>query len=170
MYKVAPISWVIVVFIFIVILIVSLILTLRKKAKKAKSQDIIRPISDQPEKDIPLSTLNQTEESIEDLPKGINQPPRIHKPLTPYRPSTAKQKSYVRYDWQKIFEDSIISPFPEDSPALPFLLEANRLEREGANRILIEQSLTEAHKLDAKAYELYLARWSIIKKRQKLKD
>ena len=164
-------GWVIVVFIFIVILIVSLTLHLRKKAIKTKSQDVIRPISDQPEIDIPLPPLSQTEESIEDLPKGANLQPRIHKPLTTFRPSTVQQKSYVRYDWQKIFEDSIVSLFSEDfSPALPFLLEANRLEREGADRILVEQALAKARELDAKAYELYLVRWSIIKKRHKLKD
>lgn len=163
-------GWVIVVFIFIVVLIVSLTLFLRKKAKKTKSQDVIRPISDQPEIDVPLPPLNQTEELIEDLPKGVRLPPRINKPLTTFKPSTAQQKSYVRYDWQKIFEDSIVSPFPEDSPALPFLVEANRLEREGANPLLIEQALTEARKLDPRAYELYSARWSIIKKRQKPKN
>jgi len=163
-------GWIIVAFIVIVILIVSLIVPLRKKAKKTKSQDVIRPIIEQPDIDIPLTPQNQIEESIENLPKGANLPPRIHKPVTTYPLSSKQQKSYVRYDWQKNFEDSIVSPFPEDSPALPFLVEANRLEREGAHPILIKQALSEANKLDTKAYELYIARWSIIKKRHKLKD
>ena len=163
-------GWIIVVFIIVVILIVSLIVPLRKKAKKTKSQDVIRPIIEHPDIDIPLTPQNQIEELIENLPKGINPQLRIRKPITNYPLSTEQQKSYVRYDWQKIFEDSIVSPFPEDSPALPFLVEANRLEREGANPILIKQALSEAHKLDTKAYELYIARWSIIKKRHKSKD
>jgi hypothetical protein len=163
-------GWIIVIFILIVILIVSLVLIFYKKAKKAKPLDSARTISNQPEMDIPLPTLSQTEESIEVLPEDVSHPPRIHKLLTTYNPSIIKQKSYARYDWQKFFEDSIISPFPEDSPALPFLLRANILEREGANRILVEQALTEASKLDVKAVEFYLARWSIIKKRKKLKD
>ena len=60
-----------------------------------------------------------------------------------------------------------MSLFSEElSPASPYLYEANRLERAGADHILVEQALAKARKLDAKTTELYLARWSIVKKRQ----
>ena len=164
--------WFILVIICIVILIVILNLFLRKKSTKTDSQGVRIPTPDEYVKDSSLTTLDHTEESTQYLQRSANRQPRIYKPLTTFRPPTEQRKSYVRYDWQKIFEDSILSPFPEDflSPAFPYLREANRLERAGADRILVEQALTKAHELDAKAVELYLARWSIMKKRQKQKD
>jgi len=165
-------GWIIVVIICIVIVIVLLNLSHHKIATKTDSQGVRMPTPDEHVKDISLTALDQTEESTENLQRNANRQPRTYQPPTTFRPSTERHKSYVRYDWQKISEDSIVSPFPEDflSPASPYLQEANRLERAGAAPILVEQALTKAHELDAKAAELYLARWSIIKKRQKQKD
>jgi len=76
-------------------------------------------------------------------------------------------KSYARYDWQKRFEESIRTPFPDEwSPALPYLYEANRLEREGANQQKIQEVLEQARKADSNATSFYVARWSTIKKMQ----
>jgi len=76
-------------------------------------------------------------------------------------------RTYARYDWQKRFEESIKTPFPDEwSPALPYLYEANRLEREGANQQKIQEVLEQARKADSNATSFYIARWSIIKKMQ----
>lgn len=164
-------GWVISVIICIIILIVLLNLSRRKKVIKTESRDVTTPISDKNAEDSPLTAVNQAEKSIEDLPRGTTRQPRTYKPLTTFRPSRSQQKSYVRYDWQEIYEGSIVSLFPEEmSPALPYLYEANKLDRAGADQALVEQVLAKARELDAKATELYLARWSIVKKRQKLKD
>ena len=38
-------------------------------------------------------------------------------------------RTYARYDWQRHFKKSIMTPFPEEwSPALPYLYDAHRLE------------------------------------------
>jgi hypothetical protein len=164
-------GWAILVIICIIILIIFLNLSHRKKASKKERRDVTALIPDEHVEDSPSKAIDQTEKSIEDLPRGANRQPRIYKPLTTFRPPTEQHKSYVRYDWQKLYEDSIVSLFPEElSPASPFLWKANQLEREGADQILVEQALAEARRLDAKAYELYIARWSIIKKRTKRND
>jgi hypothetical protein len=76
-------------------------------------------------------------------------------------------RTYVRYDWQKRYEESIRTLFPDEwSPALPYLYEANRLEREGANQEKIQEVLDQARKADSNATSFYVARWSIIKKTQ----
>ena len=71
----------------------------------------------------------------------------------------------IPYDYQKRFEKSILSPFPEElSPALPYLHEANRLEIEGADQHRVEEMIEKARQVDSSATLYYLARWSIIKK------
>ena len=162
-------GWLILVIICIILLTVLLNLYHRKKAVKP---DTAAPIADEHVEDVLLTAVDQTEQLNEDLQETVKRQPRTYQPPTTFRPPTERHKSYVRYNWQEIFEDSIVSPFPEDflSPALPYLQEANRLERAGAAPILVEQALTKAHELDAKAAELYLTRWSIMKTRQKQKD
>ncbi|MFC1901995.1 hypothetical protein ACFLX3_03615 [Chloroflexota bacterium] len=162
-------GWIIVVIICIVIVIVLLNLSQHKIATKTNSQGVRMPTPDEHLKDISLPASDQTDESTEIVQRNTNRQPQTYQPPTTFRPPTERHKSSVRYDWQKIYEDSIVSLFPEDflSPASSYLQEANRLERAGAASILVEQALTKAHELDAKATELYLARWSIIKKRQK---
>ena len=70
-----------------------------------------------------------------------------------------------RYDYQKRFEKSILSPFPEEwSPALPYLREANRLELAGADQKQVDEMIAKARKEDNNATSYYLSRWEIIKK------
>ncbi len=88
---------------------------------------------------------------------------------------TERKRSYSRYDKQKIWKESILSPFPEEfSPALPYLHKANQLEKEGASQKAIDQELEKARQLDHKATEFYISRQAIInenkRNRQKRKD
>lgn len=110
-----------------------------------------------PEEPLAAGSILPTSESTE--LEGRSQPialPGRHEERT---------KSYVRHDWQRRFEESILSPFPEDlSPALPYLREAHRLEEEGADQAKIEQVLAKARQADSDATTFYLTRWSIIKK------
>lgn len=60
---------------------------------------------------------------------------QVSREAVPYGHSGESTRTYARYDCQKHFEESIRAPFPDEwSPALPYLYEANRLEREGARR------------------------------------
>ena len=78
-----------------------------------------------------------------------------------------RAKPPIRHDTYKRFENSILSPFPEElSPALPYLREAHRLESEGADQREIDQVLRKAHEADPQATQLYLQRLSIIKERE----
>lgn len=81
--------------------------------------------------------------------------------------SDEKSRSYTRYDWQKRWEESIATPFPEEwTPALPYLFEAHRLEREGAEQQKVQEVLEKAREADSQATAFYTVRWSIIKKVQ----
>jgi len=76
-------------------------------------------------------------------------------------------KSPVCHDYNKRFEDSIVSPFPEEwSPALDYLREAYRLEKEGAAKREIDQMLHIANEADSQATSMYIIRLSIIRKRE----
>ncbi|HEX73664.1 MAG TPA: WYL domain-containing protein [Dehalococcoidia bacterium] len=75
-------------------------------------------------------------------------------------------RTYARYDRQKLFEESILTPFPEEwSPALPYLYEAHKLEKEGADPQKVKEALKKARQADSDATSYYIIRWSIIKKR-----
>lgn len=74
-------------------------------------------------------------------------------------------RSYTRHDWQKRFDESILTPFPEEwSPALPYLHEAHKLEEAGADQAKIQKVLEKAHGTDKDATAFYLGRMSIIRK------
>lgn len=74
-------------------------------------------------------------------------------------------RTYVRYDWQKRFEESIRTPFPDEwSPALPYLHEAYKLEKEGGNEQKIQELLEKARDADSNATNFYIGRQSIINK------
>jgi hypothetical protein len=76
-----------------------------------------------------------------------------------------RAKSCTRYDWQKHWEESIVTLFPEEwSPALPYLYEAYKLEVEGADQQKVEEVLRKAQEADSQATAFYKARRSIIKK------
>lgn len=92
---------------------------------------------------------------------------QVSREAIPYGHSGESTRTYARYDWQKHFEESIRTPFPDEwSPALPYLYEANRLEREGANQQKVQEVLKQARKADSNATNFYITRWSIIKKMQ----
>ncbi|GAH34598.1 unnamed protein product, partial [marine sediment metagenome] len=92
---------------------------------------------------------------------------RISKEAIPYGQGGEGTRTYVRYDWRRQFEESILTPFPEEwSPALPYLHEAYRLEEEGADQEKIQEVLEKARKADKDATAFYLGRLSIIRKVQ----
>ena len=92
---------------------------------------------------------------------------QVSREAIPYGYGREGTRTYTRYDWQKHFEKSIRTPFPDEwSPALPYLYKANRLEREGANQQEIREVLEQARKADSNATNFYITRWSIIKKMQ----
>jgi len=92
---------------------------------------------------------------------------RISKEAITYGQGGEGTRTYVRYDRRRHFEESILTPFPEEwSPALPYLHEAYRLEEEGADREKIQEVLEKARKADKDATAFYLGRLSIIRKVQ----
>lgn len=85
-----------------------------------------------------------------------------------YRQGSEVARSYVRYDWERIFGDSIRTLFPDElSPALPYLYEAYRLEKEGADQQKVQELLEKAREVDSKATSFYLVRRSIMRTRRK---
>ena len=96
-----------------------------------------------------------------------NMRKRASRETTTYVRGGKVAKTYARYDWQKIFEDSIRTPFTdESSPALPYLHKVYELEMGGADQKEVQIMLDKARKLDAKTTLEYQIRWDIIKKRQ----
>ena len=90
---------------------------------------------------------------------------RVSRKVVSYGGGCEGTRTYARHDWHKRFEESIRTPFTDEcSPALPYLYEANRLEREGANQEKIQEVLEKARRADSNATNFYLTRWSIIKK------
>ncbi|MBA7646582.1 hypothetical protein ES703_54347 [subsurface metagenome] len=90
---------------------------------------------------------------------------RVSREAGSYGSSREGTKTYARYDWQKRFEESIRTPFPDEwSPALPYLYEAYRLEEGGADQEKIQKVLKKARQADKDATAFYLGRLSIIKK------
>jgi hypothetical protein len=76
-------------------------------------------------------------------------------------------RTYVRHDWQKLFEESIKTPFPDEwSPALPYLYEAYKLEKEGADQQKVQGVLEKARQADSNATSFYMGRRSIMEKMQ----
>lgn len=84
-----------------------------------------------------------------------------------YRQGSEVAKSYVRYDWQRIFEESIKTPFLDElSPALPYLHKAYRLEKEGAAQHEVQEMIEKARAADSSTTNAYLVRRSIMRKMQ----
>lgn len=76
-------------------------------------------------------------------------------------------RTYVRHDWQKLFEESIRTPFPDEwSPALPYLYKAYKLETEGADQQKVQEMLEKAREADSNATSFYIGRRSIMRKIQ----
>ncbi len=92
---------------------------------------------------------------------------RVCKEATTHGRSDEVTRTYVRHDWQKLLEESIKTPFPDEwSPALPYLYKANKLEKEGADQQRVQEMLEKARQADSAATNFYMGRWSIIKKTQ----
>jgi len=110
------------------------------------------------------------EQSVEIAPSNMLYSPakrqlQSSRETIKYRQGSEVGKSYARHDWQRVFEDSIKTPFPDElSPALPYLYEAYRLEKEGADQQKILEVLEKARNADSNATSFYLGRRSIMRK------
>ena len=114
----------------------------------------------------PPATEYQSEEEAvtRQSPKGRNSPRKV---TSRYYYAEERTKLPVKHDYMKLLEDSIVTPFPEESsPAIDYLREAYRLEKEGADQREIDQLLNKAKKADPQATNMYLIRLSFIKQRE----
>ena len=160
-------GWIAIAFICVLVI---LIVIFNVSRRKRSENDIHKPIED-----------NKSEPVMDTLPEPNNltisrdaqnkykddEQQRVSKQVGPYGYSGGDTRTHVRYDWQKRFEESILTPFPEEwSPASPHLHEAYRLEEEGADQEKIQKVLEKAHQADKDATAFYLGRMSIIKKVQ----
>jgi hypothetical protein len=105
--------------------------------------------------------------SFKDIGSKQNQEgrQRASSGTTKYESRSEFAKTYVRYDWQKLFEESIKTPFPDEwSPALPYLYEAYKLEKEGGDQQKVQEMLEKAREADGDATSFYIGRRSIMKK------
>lgn len=113
------------------------------------------------------------EQSVEIAPPNTLHSPaekgrQSSREASKYRQGGKVAKSYVHYDWEGIFEDSIRTPFPDElSPASPYLHEAYRLEKEGVDQQKVQELLEKAREVDSKATSFYLVRRSIMRARRK---
>ncbi len=112
------------------------------------------------------TTLEQSVEVPSDRPSSpAGRRLQSSRDVVNYRQGGEVTRSYARHDWQRVFEDSIKTPFPDElSPALPYLHEAYRLEKEGADQQKIQEVLEKARNADSSATNFYLGRRSIMKK------
>jgi hypothetical protein len=110
--------------------------------------------------DVPTSVLPK------DTKVGYKQERRhITRETTTYGRRGEGPRTYVRHDWQKQFEESIRTPFPDEwSPALPYLYEAYKLETEGADQQKVQEMLEKAREADSNTTSLYIRRRSIMRK------
>lgn len=116
-----------------------------------------------PPSDVPTSLTPK------DIEIGYKQEQRKLAPREPttHGRSSEVTRTYVRYDWQKLFEQSIKTPFPDEwSPALPYLYEAYKLEKEGADQQKVQGVLEKARQADSNATSFYMGRRSIMEKMQ----
>ncbi len=158
-------GWIAIAFICVLVI---LIVIFNVSRQKRSENDIRKPIVD-----------NKSEPVVDTLPEPSNltisrdaqnkykddEQQRVSKQVGPYGYSGGDTRTHARYDWQKRFEESIITPFPEEwSPASPHLHEAYRLEEEGADQEKINNVLEKARQADKDATAFYLGRMSIIKK------
>lgn len=85
--------------------------------------------------------------------------------MIPAKDTGQDRSSHSHHDYQKSFEKSIRTPFPEEwTPALPYLKEAHRLEMEGADQHRVDEMIEKARQEDSNATSYYLGRWAIMKK------
>ena len=122
------------------------------------------------------------EESAQLIPPNVPYSPKSQDTESGYKQKKRQQASreadtsgyssdvtriYATHDWQKLFEKSIKTPFPDEwSPALPYLHKAYNLEKEGADQIKIREMIDKAYELDRNATTFYVGRLAIMKKTQ----
>ena len=88
--------------------------------------------------------------------------------IVPAKDTGQDGSSRSHSNYQKRFEKSILSPFPEEwTPALPYLMEAHRLETEGADQHQVDEMIEKAREKDDISTSYYLGRWEIIKKNRR---
>ncbi len=158
-------GWIAIVFICVLVI---LIVIFNVSRRKRSENDIRKPIEDNKSKTV-MDTLSKPSNltisrDARNKYKDDEQQ-RDSKQVGPYGYSGGGTRTHARYDWQKRFEESIITPFPEEwSLASPHLHEAYRLEEEGADQEKIQKVLEKARQADKDATAFYLGRMSIIKK------
>lgn len=170
-------GWIAIVIICVVLLFFILNLFSSRRGKKSVSRQTTAVLpSNRSSKEIEDSKVEAIEEAssertnlsvLEDFRYKHKQEgrQRASKEATTYGRSDEVTRTYARHDRQKLFEESIKTPFPDEwSPALHYLYEAYKLEEERADQEKIQKVLEKAHQLDKDATAFYLGRMLIIKK------
>ena len=170
-------GWIAIVIICVVLLFLILNVFSSRRGKKSASRQTTAVLpSKRSSKEIEDSKVEAIEEAssertdlsvLEDFGYKHKQEgrQRASKEATTYGRGGEVPRTYARHDYQKLFEESIKTLFIDDlSPASPYLHEAYRLEKEGADQEKIQKVLEKAHQLDKDATAFYLGRMSIIKK------
>jgi len=170
-------GWIIAVIIVVMLLLLILNMSSRHRNKKSASINttIVLPPKESTEeiRDTRVEEIEEESPAHGSLPATEDFPDKHErdahknrrKEAIPYGGVGRESKRHASMDWQKYFEDSIRSPFPESSLALPYLHEAHRLAKEGANPKEIEKTLEKAREVDPAAVAFYLGRMEIIKSR-----
>ncbi len=129
---------------------------IRKPKKGNKSESVRNTL---PEPSNPIVSIDAPSKCKDDKQR------RVSKQIGPYGYGQQDTKTHTRYDRQKIFDESILTPFPEKlSPASYLLHEAYKLEEERADQEKIQEVLEKARQVDKDATAFYLGRMSIIRK------
>lgn len=167
-------GWIAIVIICVVLLFLILNVFSSRRGKKSASRQTTAGLSSRRlSKEIEDSKAEVIEEVSSERTKDVRSKhkqerrQRTSKEATIYGRSDEVARTYARHDWQKLFEESIKTPFPDEwSPALPYLYEANKLEKEGADQQRVQEMLEKARQADSNTTSFYIGRWSIIKKTQ----
>jgi len=170
-------GWIAIVIICVVLLFLILnVFSSRRGKKSASRQNTAVLPSKRSSKEIEDSKVEAIEEAssertnlsaLEDSRDKHKQKgrQRVSREASTYGGGGEVPRTYARHDYQKLFEESIKTLFLDElSPASPYLHEAYRLEKEGADQEKIQKVLEKARQLDKDATAFYLGRISIIKK------
>ncbi len=172
-------GWIAIVIICVVLLFLILNVFSSRRGKKSASRQTTTVLpSKRSSKEIEDSKVEAIEEAssertnlsvLEDFRYKHKQEgrQRASKEATTYEQSDKVTRTYARHDWQKLFQESIKTPFPDEwSPALPYLYEAYKLEKEGADQQKVQEVLEKARQADSNATSFYMGRRSIMEKMQ----
>ncbi|MFC1928651.1 hypothetical protein ACFLXK_03480 [Chloroflexota bacterium] len=155
-------------FIAFICVLVILVVVFNASQQKRSKNNIHKPIRDK-KSDLSRDTLPEPSNSIisKDAPSKYknDRKQRTSKQVGPYGHGQQDTRTHVRYDRQKILDESILTPFSEElSQASHLLHEAYKLEKEGATQEKIQEVLEKARQADKDATALYIGRMSIIRK------